>query len=788
MVQSHATVPFRARSDTRLQRRSWGAATFQVNGAMTGYHQMTPRRSTVMSIVAIAAALTLGIVAVPSPAAPAAAATITTEEWAFDFGPKDYRPAVSSQGEIAVAPAQYGGGDPQPEHHQVVGITRDGEEAWSIPRRLDSLTEDAIWGPEGLIYWLDLPYDESQGATLTASRDGAMVWSQPVGRYVPFETTIVLGADGRIHFFESQGVGVPWLHRSFDRLTGEPHAPQELHESIDQIDLSYAYTDGIVFKGWTGPSTRAIFWMSYDGELQHTVTADEISFCISDPSVAPNGTVFVGWRHGCSVGTANAGIAKLTPAGEVSWKHEYPASADQGKNIGDPHTAAMPDGGVTWSVNAQVDGLGLTRFDGEGNELWTVDGLMLPTGWEDANKNLLALQVDNAGNIAFVVNDAVSSTDPFRSYGYFAVVDGANGDVRLQGHPSFDDNRFKNFGYATIDDDRLYVSGHYQFGDRHDLWAFPAPFTSRPWQLEAIEQAAASVGDGGGEPPAPPQPPSPTETPTPADDSRCADIHFVSVRGSGQSAANVNDFTNTPETRQVLDGLKSVVDNRDLTVDSHQLNYRARSVDILEEAFKSADGPIRKQQRFRRDLRIFLSSPRAGVQILQRHLNRHMEDCANGGKTPHLVLAGYSQGAMVIHEYLRQLNDDGERAISSAILGVALVADPQRVANSEAVPIGGADISGAGLCPFFETLSSKFKFRCFGSEKTSDVPSSFHGRTWSLCYEGDVVCDWTSLVDINTGDGYATAWDYGKAVHGMYASRAQETLSIGRAFGRQASD
>lgn len=121
-----------------------------------------------------------------------------------------------------------------------------------------------------------------------------------------------------------------------------------------------------------------------------------------------------------------------------------------------------------------------------------------------------------------------------------------------------------------------------------------------------------------------------------------------------------------------------------------------------------------------------------GVDFVDGLLARRAARCPN----EKYVLAGYSQGAMVMHRALLRLERQDRRAELSRIVGIALIADGDRVPNTATRLLGSAPDSGEGIADF--------------RQSGNDIPAQVAERTINLCDNNDIVCDfsiwdWRSL-------------------------------------------
>lgn len=128
------------------------------------------------------------------------------------------------------------------------------------------------------------------------------------------------------------------------------------------------------------------------------------------------------------------------------------------------------------------------------------------------------------------------------------------------------------------------------------------------------------------------------------------------------------------------------------------------------------------------------------------------------------ILAGYSQGAMVVHDFLNQLAATGYTDLQASIIGAVLIADPDRVKHSAVPELSTAPNSGYGVC---DVASTVFRVSCPAAGPLQDVAPMFRSRTVSVCGYDDAVCDTSDI--IGAAD-VITSVRYGIKVHTSYQS------------------
>lgn len=122
----------------------------------------------------------------------------------------------------------------------------------------------------------------------------------------------------------------------------------------------------------------------------------------------------------------------------------------------------------------------------------------------------------------------------------------------------------------------------------------------------------------------------------------------------------------------------------------------------------------------------FMDSVKAGTSATEKQFAAFTEKCPD----TKVVLAGYSQGAMVIHRNLEDLADDPH------VAAALLVADGDRLPIDTTINLGStAVVPGVG-----KGVAQEHSF--LASAPTSKLPVEIGTRTVSVCDVGDPVCDY----------------------------------------------
>ena len=117
-----------------------------------------------------------------------------------------------------------------------------------------------------------------------------------------------------------------------------------------------------------------------------------------------------------------------------------------------------------------------------------------------------------------------------------------------------------------------------------------------------------------------------------------------------------------------------------------------------------------------------------------------------------VVLAGYSQGAMVIHNVLNELLDNSQANYLSMIKGAALIADPERMKPSNVLNLGSAPSDNYGVCHTLDEFfisHSPTSASCVPPNYTSDVANYFASTAVQICDTNDLACDTSDLFKLN---------------------------------------
>jgi hypothetical protein len=249
----------------------------------------------------------------------------------------------------------------------------------------------------------------------------------------------------------------------------------------------------------------------------------------------------------------------------------------------------------------------------------------------------------------------------------------------------------------------------------------------------------------------------------------CHDVYFISARGSGESFDGAQDLSVSPEAQAVYDGMAAQFSAAQLTPDVQidQLAYPAPSVSLLTSGLSTGSVNERIERLLEHNLPSYLTQEREGETELEGYLQQVLTDCRSTTKTPAVVLVGYSQGAMVVHNVLIHLAGAKKTGpVRKLIRYSVLIGDPERMPASSVVNFGTAPpTSGSyGACPTLDRFSLGL-LSCLPNGATQEVPKSFRARTIQVCDEDDVVCDTSSLLTPDSILAWELAFNNAVFVH-----------------------
>ncbi|MCW2517267.1 MAG: cutinase [Mycobacterium sp.] len=192
----------------------------------------------------------------------------------------------------------------------------------------------------------------------------------------------------------------------------------------------------------------------------------------------------------------------------------------------------------------------------------------------------------------------------------------------------------------------------------------------------------------------------------------CGDFHWIGAAGSGQrdAAGLMSNGGMGGAVYQSYLQLRDDLAANGQTITAEAVQYPAAPVP-LEGGLGGWMG--------------FMDSVKAGTEATAKQFDAFTERCPD----TKVVLAGYSQGAMVIHRNLHDLADDPR------VAAALLIADGDRLPADTTLNMGSTALApGVG-----QGVAQEHSF--LASAPTSKLPPELGARTVSVCDVGDPVCD-----------------------------------------------
>jgi hypothetical protein len=235
----------------------------------------------------------------------------------------------------------------------------------------------------------------------------------------------------------------------------------------------------------------------------------------------------------------------------------------------------------------------------------------------------------------------------------------------------------------------------------------------------------------------------------------CPAVLIMGARGSGQSAAG-SDGMGPAVDRMAVD-LRAWLAKTAAGTQTFGDPYPADSTNDLKpstgELLLLLGDPIDAAIDYTRDnLDKFTHSIAVGTADAVGEADDESVDCPQ----TRLVMIGYSQGAMAMHQAELQLQAH-HPAVFHKIVGTLLLADGDRVPNTRAREFGSSLARAEGIRPYLHAVAIR------------DVP--LPGSTANICTAGDLICDFnlsrvrhfSQAARIHTGYAVQTS-------HGMHYS------------------
>lgn len=218
----------------------------------------------------------------------------------------------------------------------------------------------------------------------------------------------------------------------------------------------------------------------------------------------------------------------------------------------------------------------------------------------------------------------------------------------------------------------------------------------------------------------------------------CGDVHLIGAAGSGErdGGPTVNGGMGRVVYHSLYD-LQRLLQQDGRTITAEAVEYPATEVPL--------DGGLLAWAGF-------MDSVDDGTAALGKQYASFVQRCP----TTKVVVAGYSQGAMVVHRNLHTL------AESPNLAAALLIADGDRLPQDRILNVGSVTAvpgAGKGVAQDWPILA----------HAPAPLPISVGSRTISVCELGDAVCDYDPDAETVTPAAMAVHTSYAVSPSGGYA-------------------
>lgn len=240
----------------------------------------------------------------------------------------------------------------------------------------------------------------------------------------------------------------------------------------------------------------------------------------------------------------------------------------------------------------------------------------------------------------------------------------------------------------------------------------------------------------------------------------CVDVLFVGARGSGQTSTDEHEMGQ--QVSSALAAYSSRVSGRRIAY--WPVNYESHDVGVLVNVAVAALGGVKK----------YFKGMDQGVNDAIDVLARRSKMCP----LERYVLAGYSQGAMVIHRVVTEL-DDKTRVGYPRVDGILLIADGDRLSKPSEHRRGSAPGDARGLTWRFVGVSQLITDH---DATIRQLGPRWAERTYSVCDRGDIVCDANHVF---SGATWMLKIVAGVRIHTKHYLGSDAVVSSARAIARE---
>jgi hypothetical protein len=227
---------------------------------------------------------------------------------------------------------------------------------------------------------------------------------------------------------------------------------------------------------------------------------------------------------------------------------------------------------------------------------------------------------------------------------------------------------------------------------------------------------------------------------SPGTATSCPRVYLIGARGSGETAGGPFHGLGAA-VNKILSVAAGVFKKHKKSYQTYAVNYPSLSVSVLAPT-DWTKGP---KYYFDHNIKRYVASITTGVSVLIKLADALHKRCSSAL----MMVAGYSQGAMVVHDAVNNLNG----SVLSCVDGVVELGDGNRVPHTRAKEFGTSPAKGEGIANWIASV--------LGIKIGPDV--NRWPATANVCNDYDFVCD-SSLADI-------VNYKYSFGVHTSYAKK-----------------
>jgi len=247
------------------------------------------------------------------------------------------------------------------------------------------------------------------------------------------------------------------------------------------------------------------------------------------------------------------------------------------------------------------------------------------------------------------------------------------------------------------------------------------------------------------------------------------DVDIIGARGSGEPAGGEFHGLGAPVSK-MISVVEGYLKKDNYSYATYAVNYPAASVSVLEptagqiaEFIAGAMDPLPLPEAvinalvdyYDHQVKKYLASISAGVSAAVSEAEKLHRACS----AALIVFAGYSQGAMVVHQAMLKLSG----TITTCVKGALLLADGNRVSNTKAQEFGTSLAKGEGIQTWITHTAHV-------GPAAHDIPSWAvnNAAIANICNKSDFVCDFNFFTGIHWSRGFKVHTSYAVEKNGKY--------------------